>query len=73
MCEALREIWADDIERAKSEGLKIGIEEGIRRMIISSGELGVDTERVKEMLVKNYELTDKQAEEYILQYGQDVL
>ena len=55
MCEALREIWADDIEKAREEGLKIGI----RRMIISSNELGVATERVKEMLVKNYELTEQ--------------
>lgn len=28
MCEALREIWADDIERARSEGLRLGMEEG---------------------------------------------
>lgn len=65
MCEALREIWADDIEKAREEGLKIGI----RRMIISSNELGVATERVKEMLVKNYELTERQAEEYIKKYS----
>ena len=28
MCEALREIWADDIERARNEGLRLGMEEG---------------------------------------------
>ena len=72
MCEALREIWAEDFERARSEGLKAGIEEGIRegirRMIISSRELGVAPERVKEMLIKNYEVTDLEAEEYIKLY-----
>ncbi|MBQ2983151.1 MAG: hypothetical protein IJD58_13715 [Lachnospiraceae bacterium] len=25
MCEALREIWADDIERARSEGLTLSV------------------------------------------------
>lgn len=84
MCEALREIWAEDFERARSEGLKAGMEEGIRegkkvgikegikegirRMIISSKELGVAPERVKEMLIKNYEVTDLEAEEYIKLY-----
>ena len=76
MCEALREIWAEDFERARSEGLKAGMEEGIRegkkegirRMIISSRELGVAPERVKEMLIKNYEVTDLEAEEYIKLY-----
>ena len=88
MCEALREIWAEDFERARSEGLKAGMEEGIREgkkvgikegirelcqrikvcLIISSKELGVAPERVKEMLIKNYEVTDLEAEEYIKLY-----
>lgn len=68
MCEALREIWADDIERAKNETKEEERNESIRRMIISCRDFGVTLEQIQETLVKNYEVTDKQAKEYVALY-----
>ena len=72
MCEALREIWAEDFERARSEGMEAGFKqaeiEGIRRMIISCRDFGVAQKQVHEKLVENYEVTETQAEGYIRQY-----
>lgn len=72
MCEALREIWAEDFERARSEGMEAGFKqaeiEGIRRMIISCRDFGVAQKQVQEKLVENYEVTETQAEGYIRQY-----
>ena len=36
MCEALREIWDEDIDKARNEGIEIGIKE----MIDYNKELG---------------------------------
>ena len=68
MCEALREIWAEDIERARDEVKEVERNESIRRMIVSCKDLGVSLEQIQETLVKNYELTEKQAEEYVAKY-----
>jgi hypothetical protein len=68
MCEALREIWAEDFERARNEGIKQAEIEGIHRMIKSCREIGVNTDNIKEMLVKNYEVIEAPAEEYIKLY-----
>lgn len=72
MCEALKEIWAEDFERARNEGIEVGMEvernEGIRRMIISCRDFGIASEQVQEKLVENYEVTEKQADEYIRKY-----
>ena len=68
MCEALREIWAEDIERARDEVKEVERNESIRRMIVSCKDFGVSLEQIQETLVKNYELTEKQAEEYVAKY-----
>lgn len=80
MCEALRELFADEleinmnkgIEIGRSEGIEIGYEQGqldsVRCMIISSKEFGVTREQIEGVLVKNYELDEEQARKYIEQY-----
>ncbi len=68
MCEALRELFADELEEKMNKGIEIGRSEGIRCMIISSKELGVTKEQIQGVLVKNYELNEEQAKKYIEQY-----
>lgn len=68
MCEALRELFADELETTMNKGIEIGRSEGIRCMIISSKEFGVTAEQIQSVLVKNYELDEEQAKKYIEQY-----
>lgn len=70
MCEALRELFADELETTMNKGIEIGRSEGIRCMIISSKEFGVTAEQIQSVLVKNYELDEEQAKKYIEQYWQ---
>ena len=60
MCEALRELFADELEACRDDG--------IRCMIISSKEFGVTREQVYGVLLKNYEIDEEQAKRYIEQY-----
>lgn len=71
MCEALKELWAEDIEKSHNEGMEKGYEmghqDGIRRMIISGKELGASKKQIEELLVRNYDITIEQARMYIEQ------
>ena len=64
MCEALREIWAEDFEKAKNEGLL----ENINRTIKSCKTIGASKEQMQDVLVANFELTEAQAQEYMQLY-----
>ena len=64
MCEALREIWAEDFEKAKNEGLL----ENINRTIKSCKTIGASKEQMQDVLVANFELTEAQAQEYMKLY-----
>ena len=64
MCEALREIWAEDFEKAKNEGLL----ENINRTIKSCKTIGASKEQMQDVLVANFELTEAQAQEYMELY-----
>lgn len=59
MCEALREIWAEDFEQARNEGIEIGI----KAMIDYNKELGVSRDKVIEIIQKMFSLNSKAAEE----------
>ena len=71
MCEALKELWAEDIEKSHNEGMEKGYEmghqDGIRHMIISGKELGASKKQIEELLVRNYDITIEQARMYIEQ------
>lgn len=64
MCEALKELWADDIEQSRKEGIEIGL----KCTIGSCKELGATDEQILALLIKNYKITEKEAEEYIKLY-----
>lgn len=60
MCEALKELWADDIEQSRNEGIRCTID--------SCKELGGTEEQIHALLVKNYKITEEEAEEYMKLY-----
>ncbi len=80
MCEALRELFADELEEkmnkgieiGRSEGMEIGYEQGqldgIRCMIESSKECGGSWEKVFELVKEKFSSTNEEAEEYMKLY-----
>ena len=64
MCEALKELWADDIEQSRKEGL----EEGIKCMIESTKECGASWEKVFTLVQEKFLFNSEEAEEYMKLY-----
>ena len=60
MCEALHELWKEDIDKEK--------EKGIQSTIVACKSLGGSKEQATDILVKNMEVTTEQACEYIKKY-----
>ncbi|MBT9776372.1 3-isopropylmalate dehydrogenase [Clostridium sp. MCC353] len=69
MCEALRELFADELEQGVRHGVELGMEKGIQAMILDNMEEGVTAERICEKLQRRFELTPEKAREYIDKYG----
>lgn len=70
MCDALRELFADEFEERKQSGIQEGLREGIRAMILDNIEEGTMQSRILEKLVKRFGLSQEQAEEYLKQFAQ---
>ena len=84
MCEAIVELFQDEIDAARNEGLIAGRDEGLivgRNEGLVTGrnenlhitiracrDFGGTKEKVYELLVNEYKLTEEQAGEYIEQY-----
>ena len=68
VCEALKELFADELEISRNDGLKEGRLEGIKPLILSCKELGGTRDAVLGMVVKNFEITTDVAEEYMKLY-----
>ena len=62
MCEALREIWAEDFEQARNEGIELGYVKGV---IESGKELGASREKVFKLVQEKFSLTSEATEENI--------
>ena len=65
MCEALKEIWAEDFEQARNEGIEIGYVKG---MIETGKNLGVSREKVFELVQEKFSMTSEDAEENMKLY-----
>lgn len=69
MCQALLEIMEPEINRRVETEVNRRVETEVRSYVLRSvksfRELNVDNDAIKEMLVKNYGLTLKEAEEYL--------
>ena len=64
MCEALKELFANEIETSRYEGRQ----EGIRCMIESSKVCGGSWEKVFELVKEKFSSTNEEAEEYMKLY-----
>ena len=65
MCEAIVELFQDEIDAARKEALIVGRNENLHITIKACRDFGVVKEKVYELLVNDYKLTEEQAEEYI--------
>lgn len=65
MCEALLELFQDEIEAARQEGCQ----KGIFAMIADNLEEGFSVGRIVEKLEKRFELTEEEAREYLEKYA----
>ena len=72
MCDALRELFADELEEGIRQAKEEGIAEGIQAMILDNLEEGVAAERIYEKLQRRFKLTPEKASEYMSKYGAEI-
>lgn len=68
MCDALRELFADELE----EGIRQAKEEWIQAMILDNLEEGVAAERIYEKLQRRFNIPPEKASEYLSKYGAEI-
>lgn len=68
MCDALREIFEDELNERERKGLEQGLEEGVWAMISFCQEMNITYENTLEQVMKKFELSRGQAEEKIKRY-----
>ncbi len=68
VCEALKKLFADELESSRNDGLKESRMEGIKPLILSCKELGGTRDTILGMVVKNFEITADKAEKYMKLY-----
>ena len=77
MCDAIRELFADELEEGvkrgvqlgKEQGLEQGLEQGIRALILDNLEERKTKEQITAKLIKRFELSPDNAETYFNKYG----
>ena len=81
MCDAIRELFADELEegvkrgiqlgkeQGLEQGLKQGLEQGIQALILDNLEDRKTKEQIIVKLVKRFELSPESAETYYNKYG----
>ena len=69
VCEALMELFKDDIEAAQQKGRQEGRLEGILAMIADNLEEGFSVGKIMKKLEKRFGLTPQEAQEYLERYG----
>ncbi len=68
MCEALHELWKDDIDKAAEQARNEEKEKGIESTINACKSLGGSMEQAADILVENMELTIEKAYDYLKKY-----
>lgn len=72
MCEALRELFAEELEESREQGIeqgvKKGLEEGIRVLIETCKEFSMSREKTADRLVHKFELSQEKAAGYMRKY-----
>lgn len=80
MCEALLELFKDEVDKetakarneginiGRNEGISIGVEQGIESTVITGKTFGGTKEQTLELLVKNFKITKEDAEKHLEKY-----
>ena len=68
MCEALYDLFADELEEHEAKGKAEGVEIGIRIFIEDNMEEKVTESRIIEKLQKKFLLSQEKAEKYVEKY-----
>ena len=73
MCDAIRELFADELEEGVKRGVQLGkeqgLEQGIQALILDNLEDQKTKEQIIVKLVKRFELSPESAETYYNKYG----
>ncbi|PNV59025.1 3-isopropylmalate dehydrogenase [Clostridium sp. chh4-2] len=69
MCDAIRELFADELEEGVKRGVQLGKEQGIQALILDNLEEQKTKEQIIAKLVKRFELSPDIAETYYNRYG----
>ena len=73
MCQAIRELRAEERAIGREEGVEIGIEQGIEQMILENLEEHRTEETIVGKLVRWFSLTGEQAKMYYDKCARDVV
>ena len=65
MCQALLEIMQPEINEIVESTVQKKIQDAISNAVKGFRDLGADDEKIKELLMKNYDLTPKEAAMYL--------
>lgn len=68
MCEALYELFADELKEREQKGREEGREETVKCLIETCEELGVSRKETTEKLVGKLALPEETAEKYMQKY-----
>lgn len=69
MCDALRELFADELQESERKGEMRGVIKGVEALILDNLEEGRTRERIIEKLMKRYSLDKTAAESYFERFG----
>lgn len=72
MCEALEELMAEELMEMRKRGLEQGLEQGICAFVQDNLEEGIKKERILKKLQRRFSIDLEKAEQYYVQYSQEM-
>lgn len=70
MCKAIDELESRAMKRGEKRGEKRGLERGIKLFILDNQEEGIEKSRIKDKLIRRFEISAEQAEVYYCKYAE---
>ena len=76
MCDALRELFAEELRESKEEGISVGMTRGISQWILKGilvlldtyQEMNLSEEEAERRIAEKFSLSEEKAREYIEKY-----
>ena len=68
MCEAILELFQDEVDIQTTKARNEGLRENIKITIRACKDLGGTEDKIYSLLINDYKLTEEQAKEYMEQY-----